>query len=94
MKKRIIKKKENRRIKENTLRHIRKNDKNYSYLKDIDYLKDVNVEWLIDYRYLYINNRRSLHGLPKKDFKKFHRDAVRASILYNNYINNKGDGCW
>ena len=86
MKKRIIKKKENRKIKEYALRQIRKNDENYSYLKD------VNIEWIINYRYLFINNRRSLRGLPKKDFKKFYRDAVKTSILYNNYIKNKGDG--
>ena len=75
MKKRIIKKKENRMINEYILSHIRKNDKNYFYLRNVD------AEKLLNFRYLFVNNQRSSRGIPKKDLKKFYRDCARLNLL-------------
>lgn len=80
MKKRIVKKKRNGKIKES----IRKQRQN----SDVIVWDSVKG---IDFSTIYSNNKRSTHGFPKRNHKKIYKNIAKVSIesvklfkLYNN----------
>lgn len=80
MKKRIVKKKENREI----------NDLIHEKRQNNDVLVWDSVEG-INFSTIYSNNKRSTHGFPKRNHKKIYKNIIKVSIesaklfkLYNN----------
>ena len=68
MKKRIIKKKENRKI--NDLVQSSRNERRISH-SPYEYTKEDNYDLLI-----FSNNKRSVYGLPKRNHKRIYRNIV------------------
>lgn len=73
MKRRIVKKKENRRIKD-LVKHQRKQ-------KQLENITFDAAEGFKNYRYLWANNRRSTYGIPKKNLKALYKNIAKISIL-------------
>lgn len=74
MKKRIVKKKQNRKIKDLAQKQRQKGNVTHVVW---DSIEGINFSTMI-----YSNNKRSVHGIPKNNFRRIYKNIAKVSINF------------